>query len=156
MDEILQWFTENVNAEKIALFGQFIVSGGALTWAVGIYNKFKTQSVTTPKEIASRVDGTVKDAVKTTITESLKSYENKLSTITQNEKILAECLVLLSQNDPQAKLALINNITKIANIDTNILEAAKQEVAEEIKTEAVKEEAKQEVVQALEEPVKFL
>ena len=152
MNEIIEWFTTNMTAEKFALFGQFLVSGGALTWAVGIYNKFKTQSITTPQQIQASVEAKIGAAVDT----ALKPLSAKIDKVVQNEKVVAESIALLANNDAKSKLALLENITKIEVVDKAVVESVKTAVVEEIKQQAEQVEKVEEALKELETPVKYL
>jgi hypothetical protein len=155
MEEVVAWLTENLSAEKIAIFGQFLVSGGALTWAVGIYNKFKTQSVKTPQSIANEVNATVKSSVKESLDSSVNPLKKEMETLQAQNKVLAESIALLASNTPESRLALLNNITKIENTSPIIAQAT-QAVNDEIEQEKIQEEKIDEAIAELEKPVEFL
>jgi hypothetical protein len=155
MDEIITWLTENITTEKVAVFGQFIVSGGALTWAVGIYNKFKNQSIKTPELIAGKVDTQVKESVKLSLTNSLDPLKAQMEQIKAQNKVLAESLALLASGTPESRLALLQNIAKIETTSAIVTEAT-QAVQDEIKEEAIAEQKIDEAIEELEKPVEFL
>jgi hypothetical protein len=155
MEEVILWLTENLSAEKIAIFAQFLVSGGALTWAVGIYSKFKTQSVKTPEQISTQVNASVKTSVKESLQNSLNPIKDQVEQIKAQNKVLAESLALLASNTPESRIALLNNISKI---DSNnaIVEQATHAVEQEIKAEEEQEKKVEEAIAELERPVEFL
>jgi hypothetical protein len=155
MDEIIAWLTENASAERIALTGQFLVSGGALTWAVGIYNKFKKQTVKTPDEIAGKVDAQVKSSIKESLSGSLTPLKTELDQIKAQNKVLAESMALLASGTPESRLALLTNISKVENTSAIVAEAT-QSVTEEIKKEEEQEKKVDEAIAELEKPVEFL
>jgi hypothetical protein len=155
MEEIISWLTENVTTEKVAVFGQFLVSGGALTWAVGIYNKFKTQSITTPTQIAGKVDTQVKESVKLSLINSLDPLKAQMEQIKAQNKVLAESLALLASGTPESRLALLKNIAKIDDTSAIVTQAT-QAVQTEIKEEAIQEQKVDEAIKELEKPVEFL
>lgn len=155
MEEVIAWLTENLSAEKIALFAQFLVSGGALTWAVGIYNKFKTQTVKTPEQISTQVNASVKTSVKESLQNSLNPLKEQVEQIKAQNKVLAESLALLASNTPESRIALLNNISKIDS-NNEIVEQATQAVEQEIKAEAEQEKKVEDAIAALEKPVEFL
>lgn len=151
MEEVIQWLTENLTAEKLAIFGQFLVSGGALTWAVGIYNKFKTQAVQTPKSISTEVNANIKQS----LAGSIDPLKEQMEQLKAQNKVLAESLALLASNTPESRLALLNNISKIDNTST-IVEQATQAVSDEIAAEKEQEQKIEEAIAELEKPVEFL
>jgi len=151
MDDLLKNFIENFNVESLAAVGQFVVSGGAITWAVGIYNKFKSQAVQTPKQISEQVNNTVKTSVMESLKNTLKPIEEKLAVINNNEKIIAESLALLATGDAESKLALIQNISKIKEINAEIMVEATTTIQEQVAEEVKKEEVVQEAIEKLEE-----
>jgi hypothetical protein len=155
MDEIIAWLTENMSAEKVAIAGQFLVSGGALTWAVGIYNKFKKQRVQTPNEIAGKVDSQVKTSVKESLSGSLNPLKAELDQIKAQNKVLAESMALLASNTPESRLALLTNISKIESASEIVIQAT-EDVKNEIKEEAEQEKKVDEAIAELEKPVEFL
>lgn len=152
MDEIIEWLTTNLTAEKLAVFGQFLVSGGVLTWVATIYNKFKVQQVQTPKDIASSVESKIKGAVE----EALKPMQSQIDKVVHNEKIIAESVALLASDDATSKLALVQNISKIDNVDKVVIEVAKESVMEDVKQEAELQEKVEEALEQLEKPVEYL
>jgi hypothetical protein len=143
MEEIIVWLEENIN-----LAVQFLLSGGLFTWVAALYSKFKSQTIKTPESIAAAVES----KIKSTVDSSLKSQLDK---VMDSQKVLAESMVLLSQNDGQAKLALIENMKKL-NVDTAILQEAEKIVKEEIVEETKQQEAVEEAIEELEKPVEFL
>jgi hypothetical protein len=155
MDEIIAWITENASAEKIALLGQFLVSGGALTWAVGIYNKFKTQSIKTPEQISTQVNANIKASIKESLTGTLNPLKAELDQIKAQNKVLAESFALLASGTPESRLALLNNIGKIETTSAIVTQAT-EAVKTEIKEEEAKEQAVEEAIKELEKPVEFL
>jgi hypothetical protein len=152
MEEIIEWLTTNLTAEKFAVFGQFILSGGVLTWVATIYNKFKTQQVQTPKDIATSVESKIKGAIE----EALKPMQTQIDKVVENEKVIAESIALLSSDDAASKLALIQNISKIDNVDVQIVEIAKEAAVEEAKKEAELQTKVEEALEELEKPVEYL
>jgi hypothetical protein len=143
MEEIIVWLEQNIN-----LAVQFLLSGGLFTWVAALYSKFKTQSIKTPESIAAAVETQIKSSVDT----SLKS---QLGKVMDSQKVLAESMVLLSQNDSEAKLALIENMKKLA-IDSKILDEAEQVIKEEMVEQVKQQEAVEEAIEELEKPVEFL
>jgi len=125
-----------------------LLSGGLFTWVAALYSKFKTQSIKTPESIAAAVETQIKSSVDT----SLKS---QLGKVMDSQKVLAESMVLLSQNDSEAKLALIENMKKLA-IDSKILDEAEQVIKEEMVEQVKQQEAVEEAIEELEKPVEFL
>jgi hypothetical protein len=152
MNEIIEWITTNLTTEKVAVFGQFLVSGGALTWAVGIYNKFKTQAIKTPADIQASVESKIKSAVEG----ALKPLNAKIDKVVANEKVVAESIALLANNDTKSKLALLENISKIEVVNKVLIEDVKTAVVEEIKQEAIQEQKVEEALKELEKPVEYL
>jgi hypothetical protein len=152
MNEIIEWITTNLTTEKVAVFGQFLVSGGALTWAVSIYNKFKTQAIKTPADIQASVESKIQSAVEG----ALKPLNAKIDKVVANEKVVAESIALLANNDTKSKLALLENISKIEVVDKVLIEDVKTAVVEEIKQEAIQEQKVEEALKELEKPVEYL
>jgi translation initiation factor 2B subunit (eIF-2B alpha/beta/delta family) len=143
MQEIILWLEENFN-----LAIQFLMSGGLFTWVAALYSKFKTQAVETPKSIALSVKSQIETAVKSSI-------NTQLEKLMDSQKTLAESMVLLSQNDAAAKLALIENMKKL-KLDTTVLEQAEQVVKQAINEVIEKKENIEQAIKTLEEPIKFL
>ena len=152
MDEIIAWFTENLSAERVSLGVQFLMSGGALTWLATVVNRFKNTAIKQPDDIAKAVEQQIKTTVKTTQEASLKMLESKIDMLNESNKILAESIVLLQSDDPNARLALIENVSKIENIDQQLVQDAKDEVVEVIKEEEEKQEKIDELIEELEKP----
>lgn len=65
-------------------------------------------------------------------------------------KVLAESMALLTNNDPSAKIAIIENVSKIG-ASKEVVEVAKSNVEAEIKAEEEHREAIQETIRTLEE-----
>jgi hypothetical protein len=152
MEEIIEWLTTNLTAEKFAVFMQFLLSGGVMTWGATVYNKFKTQQVQTPKDIAASVENKIKGAVE----EALKPVQTQIDKVVQNEKVIAESIALLSSDDAASKLALIQNISKIENLDVQVIEAVTEAVTEEVQKEAELQTKVEEALEELEKPVEYL
>jgi predicted PurR-regulated permease PerM len=151
MEEVIQWLTENLSAEKLAIFGQFLVSGGALTWAVTIYNRFKTQTVQTPKNISNEVNANIKQS----LTGSINPLKEQLEQIKAQNKVLAESLALLASNTPESRLALLSNISKIDGTSSIVAEAT-ESVNKEIEQEKEHVKKIDDAIAVLETPVEFL
>jgi len=151
MEEVIQWLTENLSAEKLAIFGQFLVSGGALTWAVTIYNRFKTQTVQTPKNISNEVNANIKQS----LTGSIDPLKLQLEQIKAQNKVLAESLALLASNTPESRLALLNNISKVDGTSSIVAEAT-ESVNKEIEQEKEHVKKIDDAIAVLETPVEFL
>jgi len=151
MEEVIQWLTENLSAEKLAIFGQFLVSGGALTWAVTIYNRFKTQTVQTPKNISNEVNANIKQS----LTGSINPLREQLEQIKAQNKVLAESLALLASNTPESRLALLSNISKIDGTSSIVAEAT-ESVNKEIEQEKEHVKKIDDAIAVLETPVEFL
>jgi hypothetical protein len=143
MEEIIVWLEQNIN-----LAVQFLLSGGLFTWVAALYSKFKNQSIKTPESIASAVESQIKSSVDL----SLKS---QLGKVMDSQKVLAESMILLSQNDAEAKLALIENMKKL-EINSQVISEAEQVIKEQIVEEIKQQEKVEEAIEELEKPVEFL
>lgn len=149
MDKFIEAIVSgNFEAIYTLLSSMFNVGiGTALIFVARRFLKYK-KSV---EEVATKTEEKVNDVLVPTVKELGAEIKVEiLDELRADVKILAESMALLTNNDPNSKIAIINNVSKIG-ASKEVVEIATTNVEEEVKAEEEHQEAIKETIQALEE-----
>jgi hypothetical protein len=149
MDEIMNWFA-TFDFEKFTVLMTWLASSGILTWAGIIWSKYRKYKALTPTEIKDDimseltplVENKIDEVITIAVDKALSPILEYLKNIEAIAKVQVESLVLSNSTDPQSKLALIENVSKVKGIKTVVIEKVKQEVKEFVAEQAAKEDRK--------------
>lgn len=119
-----------------------LLSGGFGTALTVISVKFLKY-----KKSVTEITNNVKEEVVPVIGENFTKFKKEIiDEVTKDFKVLAESMALIVANNPESKLALIENISKIG-ISKEIKEEVVKVIEEEVQT---KEEQKKEIAKVVE------
>lgn len=156
MNGIIEFFESLKFDDFLGLFNTtaFVSIG---TWLSARFIQLSKFKATAPTEIKTElmaklpkeIDTSVSSAVKLSLEKHLAGISAKITQIEEGQRIIAESLLLASSSDSASKLALVENISKINNINAVVVEGIKEEIHEEIKHEETVEEAKQDLLEEI-------
>jgi|LSQX01.1.fsa_nt_gb hypothetical protein len=162
MDEIMNWFA-TFDFEKFTVLMTWLASSGILTWAGIIWSKYRKYKALTPTEIKDDimseltplVESKIDEVITIAVDKALSPILEYLKNIEAIAKVQVESLVLSNSTDPQSKLALIENVSKVKGIKTVVIEKVKEEVKEFVAEQAAKEERKEQAIAEIENAVDY-
>jgi hypothetical protein len=132
---------------------------GIGTWLSSKFVQLSKFKATAPTEIKtelmaklpSEIDASVNKSIKANLDKHFATLDAKIGKIEDGQRIIAESLLLASSGDSASKLALVENISKINNINNDIVESVKEEIHEEIKHEETLHKEKVELLEEIAE-----
>jgi hypothetical protein len=158
MNTIIEFF-ESLNFEGFLSLFNTTAFVGIGTWLSARFVQLSKFKATAPTEIKTElmaklpkeIDASVSKSVKASLDKHFSSIDTKIGKIEEGQRIIAESLLLASSGDSASKLALVENISKIHNINNEIVESVKEEIYEEIKHEETLQEAKVDLIEEIAE-----
>ena len=162
MDEIMNWFA-TFDFEKFTVLMTWLASSGILTWAGIVWSKYRKYKALTPTEIKDDIvseltpliENKIDEVITIAVDKALSPILEYLKNIETIAKVQVESLVLSNSNDPQSKLALIENVSKVKGIKTIVIEKVKEEVKKFVAEQAAKEERKEQAIADIEQSVDY-
>lgn len=82
--------------------------------------------------LSSKLGDSINTFLKTTIVPLFEQYNIKINYTEETCKVLARCFALAQENTPEARLAIINELTKFKNTEQDLNEEVKKIINEEI------------------------
>ena len=82
--------------------------------------------------LSSKLGDSINTFLETTIVPLFEQYNIKINYTEETCKVLARCFALAQENTPEARLAIINELTKFKNTEQDLNEEVKKIINEEI------------------------
>lgn len=82
--------------------------------------------------LSSKLGDSINTFLETTIVPLFEQYNIKINYTEETCKVLARCFALAQENTPEARLAIINELTKFKNTEQDLTEEVKKIINEEI------------------------
>ena len=135
-----QWFTP----QQVAMIMTWIAYiTTIITIVYKLYRMAKDKNLTNEKlktlimsEIGDKVNNSVKEQITAIAVPLLKTSRNQEEVL----KVLTKVMALAQENTPESRLAILNCISQLGVIETELVEQAKETITEQVKTEQVKQE----------------
>lgn len=139
-----EWLTQWFTPQQVAMIMTWITYiTTIITIVYKLYRMGKDKNLTTENlkvlimnEIGDKVDASVKEQITAIAVPLLKTSRNQEEVL----KVLTKVMALAQENTPESRLAILNCISQLGVIETELVEQAKETITEQVKTEQVKQE----------------
>lgn len=101
--------------------------------------------------LASKLGTEIKTFLQNTVLPIIEQYNVKIEYTEETCKVLARCFALSQENTPEARLAIINELTKFKNTEQNLNEEVRKIINEEIERNNQEKEQLNKTIEELKE-----